>query len=532
MSTFLSIAAIARADFLERVRRYSFLLTLIFALFLGYSAATGRIALQLGEYRGVYTSAWIGALVAMTTNCFVTLVGFYVVKNAVERDRTTGVGQILAATPLAKSSYTLGKFLSNFAVLSAAVVVLAVCAVLMQIFAGEDPHLDIVALLAPFFVVALPSMALTAAVAVLFETLPLLRGGLGNIAWFFAWSMLGIGLPEISGNHKLDPMGLMVVADSMMAGARKYIPGYRDSFSFTVSDTPAKVVGAFRWQGVHWTAEDLLLRVVWIGAAIALVLFAALIFDRFDSTKSLSSALRGKKSQVALNGSSAASSVQELQVRTTATPHLTPLAGSIRTNAFLRVFRAELRLSLKGLRWWWYAVALGLLVAQLATPLSISRGPVLGVSLIWPVLVWSGLGARESRFATGSLLFSSAGILRRQLPACWLAGVVVTLLAASGAIIRLMIAHDTGGLSTVLTGSLFVPSLALCLGVISGTSKFFEGLYTLLWYIGPMNHTPSIDYTGGADQAHPIAFAAKYLALIVALLVAAFLFRARQLRGN
>ncbi|HET9804107.1 MAG TPA: hypothetical protein VFP96_12780, partial [Candidatus Acidoferrum sp.] len=333
-------------------------------------------------------------------------------------------------------------------------------------------------------------------------------------------------------NHKLDPMGLMVVADSMMAGARKYIPGYRDSFSFTVSDTPAKVVGAFRWQGVHWTAEDLLLRVVWIGAAIALVLFAALIFDRFDSTKSLSSALRGKKSQVALNGSSAASSVQELQVRTTATPHLTPLAGSIRTNAFLRVFRAELRLSLKGLRWWWYAVALGLLVAQLATPLSISRGPVLGVSLIWPVLVWSGLGARESRFATGSLLFSSAGILRRQLPACWLAGVVVTLLAASGAIIRLMIAHDTGGLSTVLTGSLFVPSLALCLGVISGTSKFFEGLYTLLWYIGPMNHTPSIDYTGGADQAHPIAFAAKYLALIVALLVAAFLFRARQLRGN
>ena len=103
MSAFRSVTAIARADFLERVRRYSFLLTLIFALFLGYSGATGRIALQLGEYRGVYTSAWIGALVAMTTYCFVTLVGFYVVKNAVDRDRTTGVGQILAATTLSKT---------------------------------------------------------------------------------------------------------------------------------------------------------------------------------------------------------------------------------------------------------------------------------------------------------------------------------------------------------------------------------------------------------------------------------------------
>jgi hypothetical protein len=59
-----AISAIARADFLERVRRYSFLLTLLFAVFLGYAAATGRIAVQLGEYRGIYTSAWIGALIA------------------------------------------------------------------------------------------------------------------------------------------------------------------------------------------------------------------------------------------------------------------------------------------------------------------------------------------------------------------------------------------------------------------------------------------------------------------------------------
>lgn len=38
MSQVHAITAIARADFLERVRRYSFLLTLLFATFLGYSA--------------------------------------------------------------------------------------------------------------------------------------------------------------------------------------------------------------------------------------------------------------------------------------------------------------------------------------------------------------------------------------------------------------------------------------------------------------------------------------------------------------
>jgi hypothetical protein len=99
-----AISAIARADFLERVRRYSFLLTLLFAVFLGYAAATGRIAVQLGEYRGIYTSAWIGALIAITTTCFISLVGFYIVKSAIDRDRQTGVGQILAATPLSKAA--------------------------------------------------------------------------------------------------------------------------------------------------------------------------------------------------------------------------------------------------------------------------------------------------------------------------------------------------------------------------------------------------------------------------------------------
>ena len=138
-----AIFAIAHADFLERVRRYSFLVTLFFALCLGYWTATGRISLQLDEFRGVYTSAWIGTLVALVTACFVSLTGFYIVKNSVDRDRSTGVGQILAATPLSKSAYAFGKFLSNFAVLTGMLAVLALCAMAMQFVVAEDPRIDL-----------------------------------------------------------------------------------------------------------------------------------------------------------------------------------------------------------------------------------------------------------------------------------------------------------------------------------------------------------------------------------------------------
>jgi hypothetical protein len=526
-----AIFAIARADFLERVRRYSFLLTLLFAVFLGYSAASGRITLLLGDYRGVYTSAWIGALVAMVTTCFVSLVGFYIVKNAIDRDRQTGVGQILAATPLSKISYALGKFLSNLAVLSSMVVVLAVAAVAMQFFAAEDPHLDTVALLAPFLVIALPAMALIAALALLFETLPLLRGGLGNVAWFFVWSILGIGLPELTGKHWLDPMGLMTVADSMIEGAKANIPGYKDSFSLTIANAPAKIVDTFRWQGVPWTSQMILLRVGWMFAAVVIVLLAAMFFDRFDPVSWFSPSARKSKKVSMVSAAEQLAAGGAASGNPTVVVHLTPLASAARSNAFGRIFAAERRLALKGLHWWWYCVAAGLLIAQFASPLEISRGPLLGVAWIWPVMVWSAMGSRESRFGTRSLLFSCANILPRQLLASFLAGLMVAALSGAGAGVRLLLARSFAGLFAWAAGALFLPALALALGTLSGTGKPFEGLLTAIWYVGPMNHTPGLDFTGAASGPHTISYALIYLALTAALLVSAYAIRFRQLRS-
>jgi len=529
MTALRSIYAVARADFLERVRCYSFFLTLLFAVLLGYGAATGKIAIHLGDYRGVYTSAWIGTMVALVTTCFVTLVGFYIVKNTIDRDRQTGVGQILASTPLSKSSYTLGKFLSNFAVLSSMVFVLALVAVLMQFFAAEDSHADFIALLLPFLFVALPAMALVAAFAVLFETVPLLRGGLGNVAWFFVYS-LGMALPELSGRRWLDPMGLMTAAYSVMDAARAAIPGYKNDFELTIALKPVQVVDALRWHGISWSSDLLLLRAASLAGALLLTLLAALFFDRFDATRFLAPSIRGKKKQSRLQAA-AANAAATGTMRASAI-RLSPLASGARSSAFGRLFAAELRLALKGFSWWWYVVAAGLLIAQFFVPLGPARGLLLGAAWIWPILVWSAMGARESRFGTRGLLFSSPRILLRQFPACFLAGFAIAVLAGSGIATRLFLAGQYAGLFAWTAGALFLPSLALASGVVSGSGKLFEALYTVLWYIGPMNHTPGFDFTGAANGPLVIHYAFVYTGLSAALLTFAFSTRARQLRSN
>ena len=107
-----------RADFLERTRRYSFFITLGVMLYVGYSAIptaeSGMMTVDLGDIRGVYNSAWIGGVVALLGSMLLSLPGFYLVKNGISRDRETGVGQIIATTPLNKALYTLGKTVSNF----------------------------------------------------------------------------------------------------------------------------------------------------------------------------------------------------------------------------------------------------------------------------------------------------------------------------------------------------------------------------------------------------------------------------------
>jgi hypothetical protein len=261
MSAARSMLAIARADFLERTRRYSFFLAVLFATFLGYAAASGKIFLQFDGYRGVYTSGWIGALVGLVITCFVSLVGFYIVKNSVERDRLTGVGQIVAATPVSKVTYAFGKFLSNFAVLSAMVAVLAVAAVAMQFLVAEDPAVHLWALLSPFVLLALPTMALTAAVALGFEMLPGLRGGFGNVVWFFVW-VFGLSAPVITSRNWLDPVGIFAVMNSLGVEAHRYVPDYHGGMSFNIDAAQhVQVVEAWRWAGIPWNAQLVELRV-------------------------------------------------------------------------------------------------------------------------------------------------------------------------------------------------------------------------------------------------------------------------------
>jgi hypothetical protein len=266
-------------------------------------------------------------------------------------------------------------------------------------------------------------------------------------------------------------------------------------------------------------------RLVWAGAGFVIALLAALCFNRFDPARERRQRTKDEGQTI------------ETATQTTHSPSQ-PSSFVFRLSAvrparwsFGRVLLAELRLLLSDIRWWWYTVMAALIVAGLLAPVDAARHYLLPAAWLWPLLVWSALGAREARHHTAQLIFSAAHPLGRQLPAIWLAGVLVTALAGSGVAIKLLLAGDGVGTLAWSVAAVFIPTLALALASWSGSSKLFEVIYMVLWYFGPLNQiVPQLDFMGVSDKARAAGMPLVYMAVTLALLGGAIVGRRRQIQ--
>jgi hypothetical protein len=523
MSSLSAISALAKADLLERVRRYGFLVLTGCVLWLGYGAYNDTVHVILDSFTGRWNSAWAGGMMAMIANTFLTLCGFWFVKNAVERDERTGVGPILATTPLSRPAYVVGKALSHFLVLAAMAVVLFASALVIQLARGGLGPIAPLDYLGPLVLVVLPALALTAACAVFFETTPGLRGAFGNVLWMFVWGGVLAASMETRG-PLADVMGLRALEASMGEAIRAQFPAahYVSGLSISLGPVTSVPIQPFDWGGMRWTPAFLLSRVLWLAVALGLALLAAVPFHRFDPARA--------RLRLARGGAPERAAARGLH-----------LPAALRLPALPGLVGAELRLLFAGASAWWFLVAAGLWVAGLLTPLPVARSGILVALWVWGIPRWSSLGGCEARDGAEGFILPAPEAFWRQPLAAWTAGAIAAALLGLPIALRLALAGDALGLSAWTAGALFIPALALACGAWSGSHRLFEALYVVLWYLGPLNRVPALDYMGATlgapvGPASPAAHAAApnpglWLLLAGVGLVLAVLARLRRLAG-
>jgi hypothetical protein len=514
---------IAKADFLERSRSYSFLISLGICIFMIYSFVppldAGYRIVSLGNYRGFYNSAWIGSMVAMCTPFF-ALVCFYLVNYSVKRDTDTGVGQIIATTPVTGLQYLTGKFLSNFAVLLLITLLIAIMTIVMFLLRGETGSPEFGKLLLPLLVFLVPTMFIVSSLALFLESIPILSRGSANIIYFFLWILLISGSILIP---YIDIFGLNAGMNEFRHSIAAVHTDWNGDFGVGIGMwDPRANHKIFTWEGMNFTSSIVLSRIYWMAAAFGLVLISSSYFRRFDSP----GIYEREKGNSLFSGKDPAipdKSGKPSKIRYRDLPVADPQFS------YLSLIVAELRLILKGNSTLWLFITPVLFILSIFTSQNFAYKITLPLLWFFQILILSGLGSREFSNRCHEYIFSAALPLKRQLTATMSAAALIMILLAIPVIIKLLVSGDHYGVYAILVGAIFVPVFAVSMGIVTGGRKVFEVLFTVIIY-SIFDGIPFLDCTGAVNGSREMGIAHYFFAFTLVLIILAFFVRRWQIR--
>lgn len=462
----------------------------------------------------LYTSSYVGLAITLLCSTMLTLFGFYLVAGSVRRDRRSGVGAILAATPLSKTSYLCGKFLA-YAAYFFVVAALAVPVGLVT-FArwGQGPFRP-GDYLSVFVLTLVPALLFTASASVLFDATRWLSGRGGLVVWFLVFVLVVIALPmasvEASGPSstafpRFDPAGIA----SLEVLIRQSLPGATNiSSGLTFDDKP---LGRVPWAGIPIRAAFVASRASQLLQCVPPLLLAVLLFDRFDPARLRRRAAKKTRQAEAARGAEPASEESRRIQRPDALPlPVLPAASPWPTARSAILAEARLIWDTGSLLKWPFAASA--ILAAVLPGEGLRIGAAAFVLLAIPLV--SEVAAREAIFGTRALVFSQPGVPAS--PLLWKSASLALFLGLFGlpASLRLAVSSPVRGLAFA-AGLLFLALSAAALGSLTSGGKLFSAVFLVLWYIA-LSNLPAADFTG-ALSASPVPLV-SFLSVAAGLLL-------------
>jgi hypothetical protein len=522
------IITIIKADYLQRTRSYGFLIVLAIAVYGAYSfvppPSANYTTLTMPGYLGVYNSAWVGYISAMMTTIMVSLWGYFLINSGIKKDIDTEVGLIIATTPLTNLGYLLSKLLSNFLVLLTITGITFIISIAMFFLRTDGYPFILGDFVLPYLLFAIPALFFVSALAVTGEVFLKKNQILQCIAFVFLFGMV-IGTEQQMKDNTvsilLDTFGVKTmtgsIANTVNARYHAGVPGISIGFTF---HSHKQLFQTFVWNGIVWTNVFLFSRLLWICLAFVLVYVSSFFFHRFD----LKEVTRHKRRKVIVTDRVSDASPGPVNISLSGLPKLVPDYG------IMPFIKTELLLMIrKGPKWFWVVIA-GLWGSMIFMPLAYAWSIALPIIWFFQVTRWSELATKEKTYRLHYFTYSSYKPLERMLPAQMLAGSILALALALPVIIRCGIAFNFYGVVDILDGAVFVVSLAVCLGIVSGGKKLFEILFFLITYV-LIDKGPIADYMGALPHGNQMNYLITILVLNMLLITTSFALRKYQVRN-
>ena len=489
--------SIVKADYLQRFRSYSFVITLLVSVIIAYkfvpSPDDNYTTVRIGNFTGLSNSAWIGHSTAILASIFLWLIGFYIINNGIRRDRETGVGQIIATTSISNFQYLTCKALSNFLVLSTIATIVFVMAIGLVFAKGGDYAFDAVQFVVPYLFTTLPSLFFLGAFAVLFEVLFGKRSNLMNIAFFFVFSAI-IAITNTSlfaDLYWIDPIGVKFLANEIQTSVPVLSTLENPGITVGIIYNENAAIEYFLFEGSNFRLPYFASRFFWVLMAFVVLKLSAIPFNRFDSKPIIA------KEQLQTSAKSSAPEKQAEELKVDDLVKSEPYFG------IFPLIKVEfLMLLRKGPRWFWLLNIAGF-VALFFLPLDATLTIALPVFWFLQVNRWADIATKEHFFGTDAFIYSTYKPLQRLLFSQIVAAILLAIGLALPLIFRLLFAMQFLAVAQVVLGAIVLVSFAVCSGIVWGGKRFFEITYFMLTYL-IVSAGGNISYIGNltSDTSH------------------------------
>lgn len=513
MSRYFSII---KADYLQRFRSYTFIISLLVSVIVAYSFVPAENAnyttIQVGKYVGLNNAAWIGHVTAIMASAFLWLIGFYIINNGIRRDKETGVGQIIATTSITNFQYLLSKSLSNFLVLLTIAAIILLMALGLIITRGNAYQFNASQFLLPYLLTTLPSLFFLSALTILFEVVFGKKTNLLNVVFFFVFAAI-VAITNANGNMNLqwlDPLGIKFLTNEILSFVKTLFRESNLNISVGFIFHSANGVKQFLYEGSNFSASYILSRLLWLFMALGVIKLSAILFNRFDSKVVLSK----KSKPLSFENIDIAENIGIINISSLAKTETNFSIYPLLKTEFIMLIR-------KGPKWFWIINAT-IFIALFLIPLNWAlKG---GLPIFWFLQInrWADLSTKEKFFGTDKYIYTTYQPLKRLLLSQILAGIILAILLALPVLVKLIIEAKFIVILEVTLGSILLVSCAVCSGIVWGGKRFFEIILFLTTYFS-IQGAYFLDYWGGSHSSFDFIFSQLFIGFL--FLTTSFLVR-------
>lgn len=244
----------------------------IAARFMISEKANEGVAITIDNQLPVLISPVLGIWLGIVVSTLVMPIAFIYLRANTTRRQPWQIEEVIAAS---RVKIALGRFLADSAILLAMLIALSLAGLILGLLMTTGPWnpLQIVGLL---WLVAAPTFLATAAIRILFDAIPILRGALGDVAFLVIWmttiitsainselpSSLSVNIADLGGAIRPLVEGAPAGSEGFAIGATEIRPGRMNLDVF---------------KGI--AAEGYMLsRAVWVLLAFAIAALAGLLY--------------------------------------------------------------------------------------------------------------------------------------------------------------------------------------------------------------------------------------------------------------